>query len=435
MSEYEEVVAAIHAFPRLAKTGGHERILALLHALGDPQQRGRYIHITGTNGKGSVATTAAHILEESGLTVGLYTSPFIMRFNERFMIDHDPISDAALVAAYHTVAGALHQLQAAQPDFGVTEFEFITALAFWWFDSRGVDAAVIEVGIGGDTDSTNVITPIVSVITSVGLDHQKLLGNTLTSVATHKAGIIKPGVPVVTGSLPAEAETVIAAKTQATGSDWARFDHEFSTSHATLNGWGQRFTYLDSDGRLDGLTLPLLGTYQLSNAAVAIRSAKWFADRIQWPLTAAEIRQGLAKVQWPGRMEKISDDPLIVLDGAHNPQGIHGLVETLDRLFGHQPMTLIAGILKDKAVATIVADLAGTHHRLWLVPVPDNPRAATLADYPPLEGTREFASWQEALAAHLSEYGDEPVVITGSLYLVSAVRQELLGGLGSGEQA
>ena len=190
---YTESVAYIHSFPRLAKTGDHRRILTLLHALGNPQQQGRYIHVTGTNGKGSAANAIAHVLEASGLTVGLYTSPFIMRFNERIMIDHEPIPDAALVKAVAFVRTALERLQQQQADFNVTEFEFITALAYWYFRQRQVDVAVIEVGIGGDTDSTNVITPVVSVLTEVALDHQKLLGRTITAIATHKAGIIQTG--------------------------------------------------------------------------------------------------------------------------------------------------------------------------------------------------------------------------------------------------
>jgi len=190
--------------------------------LGDPQKRGHYIHVTGTNGKGSAANAIAHILEASGLSVGLYTSPFIMRFNERMMIDHQPIPDAELVKAVAVGQQALTQLRQATPDFGVTEFEFITALAFWYFDQKQVDLAVIEVGIGGDTDSTNVITPVVSVLTEVALDHQKLLGDTITAIATHKAGIIKPHVPVVTGNLVPDADAVVAARVAATASTWLR---------------------------------------------------------------------------------------------------------------------------------------------------------------------------------------------------------------------
>lgn len=423
-----ESIAYIHQLPRLAKTGKHDRILRLLAALGNPHQTGAYVHITGTNGKGSVANAVAHILEASGLTVGLFTSPYIMRFNERIMIDHQPIPAAGLIAAVAAGRHALATIRVEEPAFAVTEFEFITALAFWYFAQQGVDAAVIEVGIGGDTDSTNVITPVVSAITSVGLDHQKLLGNTLTSVATHKAGIIKPQVPVVTGHLPQAAETVIAAKVAATASPWLALDRDFFAENGRLVGWGQSFTYRDDAGRLPELELPLVGQYQLGNAAVAIATAKQFAQARDWPLSPREIRRGLAASQWPARMEKISDAPLIVLDGAHNPQGINSLIATLRRVFGSQPLTLMVGILGDKDVAGMVAALAKMPYRLWFVPVPDNPRALAVGDYPDAPNSARFASWQAALAAHMSDYADEPLVVAGSLYLVAAVRQTLLGG-------
>lgn len=428
MTTYAESVAFIHHLPRLAKSSGHERIKALLAALGNPEKGQRYVHVTGTNGKGSTASAIAHILEASGLTAALFTSPFIMRFNERFMIDHRPIPDDDLVAATTVVHKALKQLQADQPKFAVTEFEFITALAFWYFHAQKVDVAVIEVGIGGLTDSTNVLTPVVSVITSVGLDHQKLLGNTITSVATHKAGIIKAGKPVVTAALPADAMAVVKAQVAKTNSAWLAYGRDFGTKQEKLAGWGQSFTYFDEDGKMPELQLPLVGPYQLSNAAVAIKAAKVYAQATDWPLRTSEIRRGLARSTWPGRMEKISDDPLIVLDGAHNPQGIKALVSALDQVFHAQPMTLIAGVLKDKDVTQIVDLLAKTHHRLFLVPVPDNPRASQLTDYPAARGVQDFSSWQEALAAHMANYADEPLVITGSLYLVAAVRQTLLGG-------
>ncbi|WP_179395247.1 bifunctional folylpolyglutamate synthase/dihydrofolate synthase [Lacticaseibacillus absianus] len=424
MTSYEAAVAAIHQLPRLAKTGGHERITALLAALGHPE-RGQYVHVTGTNGKGSTANAIAHILMASGLTVGLYTSPFIMRFNERIAIDGVPLDDDQLARAYDVVAIALASLQAAQPGFGVTEFEFITAMAFWVFDHQGVDLAVIEVGIGGDTDSTNVITPLVSVITSVGLDHAKLLGNTLASVATHKAGIIKPERPVVTAALPAEAAAAVAAKVATTHSRWLVDGQDFGVDHATMVGWGQRFSYWDDQGRLAALTLPLVGQIQQHNAALAIQASKLAAAALHWPLASKEIRRGLAASQWPARMEKLSDDPLIVIDGAHNPQGIAALRDTLQQVFGHQSLTLIVGILADKDVAQMITLLEHTPYRLWLVPVPDNPRAEALADYPDAAKLRRFETWQAALAAHLADYRDEPVVITGSLYLASAVRQAL----------
>ncbi|TLQ50273.1 bifunctional folylpolyglutamate synthase/dihydrofolate synthase [Lacticaseibacillus casei] len=424
---YSESVAYIHSFPRLAKTGDHRRILTLLHALGDPQKEGHYIHITGTNGKGSTANAIAHVLEAGGLKVGLFTSPFIMRFNERMMIDHKPIPDDELVQAVAVARAALDDLRTAQPDFNVTEFEFVTALAFWYFRQRRVDVAVIEVGIGGDTDSTNVITPVVSVLTEVALDHQKLLGNTIAAIATHKAGIIKPGVPVVTGDLVPEAAAVVAAKTQSTGSQWFRFGRDFTVPKAKLHGWGQRLAYQDEDGSLADLTVPLVGDYQQRNMAIAIKTAKIYAQVTDWPLTARDIRQGLAASRWPARLEKISDSPFIVLDGAHNPDGIKGLVVALHELFSG-PVTVIAGILADKDYASMADMLTRAFATVYLVPVPGTPRALPEAGYQRLHEGQLKNSWQAALAASLDADPDQPIVITGSLYLAAAARQTLLEG-------
>lgn len=427
MKTYDETVAAIHALPRLAKTGGHERILALLHALGDPQHD-RYVHVTGTNGKGSTASGIARIFEASGLKVGLYTSPFIMRFNERIMIDHHPIPDADLVAAAAATDAAIGQLRQANPGFAVTEFEYITALAFWYFHDQQVDIAVIEVGIGGDTDSTNVIIPLVSVITSVGLDHAKLLGNTITSVATHKAGIIKPHRPVVTAALPADAMAAVQKRVAETGSDWLVAGRDFEADRAGLDGWGQRFDYRAQAFHLSRVFIPLVGAYQVQNAALAIAASRLAAKAINWPLQPQEILRGLAQNTWPARMEKLSNDPLIVIDGGHNPQGIAAMLSAVKQVFKDERVTLIVGVLGDKDLTTMIAELEASAERLWLVPVPDNPRAEALADYPEAGKLRTFASWQEALSAHLDEFPDEPVVLTGSLYLASAVRQTLLGG-------
>lgn len=424
--DYQTSVQYIHHLPRLAKDGSLDRINTLLGELGHPEFGQAYIHVTGTNGKGSVANAIAHILEASGKTVGLFTSPFIMRFNERFMIDHQQIPDAVLAVQTTAVAQALASLQAADPAFVVTEFEFITALALRYFHMAHVDVAVIEVGIGGKEDSTNVILPQVAVITGVAMDHQALLGNSIESIATHKAGIIKPGVVAVTGELPAAALEVVAKRVAQTHSPWQRIGEDFTAGAASVFDWGQRFDYQGAAGVIKAVTIPLMGTYQPGNFAVAIQAAQAFCAQAHWPLSEQEIRQGVSASKWPGRMEKLSDKPLIILDGAHNPQGVNGLIATVHELFGKTPVTVIAGVLKDKDVTTMVDALGHSEHRLWLVPVPDTPRATQADDYP--QGVVHYPDWQTALSRYMHEFADEPLIITGSLYLVAAVRQTLLGG-------
>ncbi|KRM72489.1 bifunctional folylpolyglutamate synthase/dihydrofolate synthase [Lacticaseibacillus brantae] len=428
MQTYDETLAYIHDFPRLAKTGDLHRIERLLEALDHPESQTSFVHVTGTNGKGSTANMISHILEASGLTVGLFTSPFIMCFNERLMIDHQPISDDDLVRLTDQVKTALTHIQDAEPDFIVTEFEFVTALGLLYFAQQAVDVAVIEVGIGGLEDSTNVILPKVAVITEVALDHQNMLGDTLSEIARHKAGIIKAGVPVVTGDLVPEAMRVVEQTVKTKHSQWLALNRDFSTEAHRLHSSGQEFKLRDAEGTLPDIALPLIGQYQIDNAAIAIEAAKVFAQGQQWPLNAREIRRGLSVSQWPGRFEVINDDPIIILDGAHNPDGIDHLTTAVKTWLPQQPVVVIAGMLADKAFPAMAQRLA-TLGPLYLVPVPDNPRAATGSDYDSLEAGTTMPNWQSALAEAMT-IPDGVILVTGSLYLVAAVRQTLLGESG-----
>ncbi|MHA3065961.1 bifunctional folylpolyglutamate synthase/dihydrofolate synthase [Lacticaseibacillus saniviri] len=425
MRTYQETLDYINHLPRLVKRPDHERVLRVLAKLGDPHKKGRYIHITGTNGKGSTASMLSHILSASALRVGLFTSPFIMRFNERLMVDNQPIADDELVLAADVVITAVQTLQAEDADYQLTAFDFETVMAFWYFDHIDVDVAVFEVGIGGRDDSTNVMTPLVSVITEVALDHQKMLGDTLAEIAGHKAGIIKQGVPVVLGPLPDEAQPVVITQAQQLDAPVWQYDQQFATQMLAPIAWGQMFNYRGELGQLKDLAIPLVGDYQVVNASLAITAALLYQQLTKWPIKPREIRQGLAESSWPGRFEKISDEPLIILDGAHNPDGIAHLVTTLKTRFSGTNPQIIAGVLADKAMAPMIAALqqVGT---VTLVPVPDTPRSATLADYDALGNTQP--SWQEALAMVLEADTDQPIIVTGSLYLVAAVRQTLLGG-------
>lgn len=370
----------------------------------------------------------AHMLEASGLTVGMFTSPYIMRFNERIQINHVPIPDADLVDYGEQVFAILESLQAQDLDYLVTEFEFITALAFLYFAAKKVDVSVIEVGIGGDTDSTNVLTPVVSVITSVGLDHAALLGDSLSSVARHKAGIIKAGAPVVTAELPTEAQAEIAEQAAQAKSQQYIFGRDFAVTDVRQRNWAQSFDYQDAEGSLKRLKVPLIGDFQTRNAALALQTVHLYAAARGLKLNPADLRKGLLVSRWPVRLEKVSDEPLIVLDGAHNPQGMRALVDNLKRLFGHSQLTLIVGVLGDKAAEGMLRILAELPGRLYLVPVPDNARAVASTTYLLPKGVRaeRFDSWQSAFAAYLQMHADEPLIVTGSLYLASAVRQTLL---------
>ncbi|WP_230678523.1 bifunctional folylpolyglutamate synthase/dihydrofolate synthase [Lacticaseibacillus zhaodongensis] len=426
-ASYAAALSHVHGLPRFKRSNSRDEEKLVLKQLGHPEQQGHFIHVTGTNGKGSTSNAIAHMLLRAGCTVGLYTSPFIMRFNERIQIDNQPVSDEVIRRAAGTVATAIEQLQGDHPGLFLKEFEFVTCMGFVIFAQAPVDVAVIEVGIGGTHDSTNVITPDVAVISNVAMDHMAQLGNTLTAIATEKSGIIKPGVPAVTGKLPAEAATVVAARVQECGSPLYRFGEEFSAKgHADAKLFGEKFTYQDEGGKLTSLEFPLLGSYQVQNAAVAIKAAKLYAAKQDLPLTAADIRHGLAASHWPVRMERVSSEPLIVLDGAHNPDGVSHALASI-RNFDYEHVTLIVGILADKAMDKMLKSIAATGAEVFLVQVPDNPRAATEADYRAAGADPQwrFCDWHDALADSIREHPQGLTLILGSLYLASAVRQEL----------
>lgn len=427
---YADALKHIHGLPRFKRSNSRAELKLVLKQLGHPERQGHFIHVTGTNGKGSTSNAIAHILLEAGCTVGLYTSPFIMRFNERIQIDNEPVPDETIRQAAGAVQTAIDQLQEAHAGLFLKEFEFDTCMGFWIFAQAPVDVAVIEVGIGGTHDSTNVITPDVAVISNVAMDHMAQLGNTLTAIATEKSGIIKPGVPAVTGRLPEEAAVVVAARAKECGSALHRLSHEFDAQgRADAKLFGEKFSYQDLDGKLGQLEFPLLGSYQVDNAAIAIKASKLYAQKNGLQLTSADIRRGLAASHWPVRMERISKEPLIVLDGAHNPDGVsHALGSIRD--FDYEHVTLIVGILADKAMDKMLKMIAATGAKVFLVPVPNNPRAATEADYRAAgaKAQWQFCDWHEALAWSIREHPEGLTLVLGSLYLASAVRQELLAG-------
>ncbi|WDF81690.1 bifunctional folylpolyglutamate synthase/dihydrofolate synthase [Lacticaseibacillus pabuli] len=426
-TSYDEALTHIHALPRLKRTNTRDELRAVLATLGHPERVGHYIHVTGTNGKGSTSNAIAHILAAAGCTVGLFTSPFIMRFNERIQLDNQPVSDELIRDAAGRVQTAIDQLRAENPDFYLKEFEFVTCMAFVIYADAKTDVNVIEVGIGGEHDSTNVITPEVSVITNVALDHMEILGDTIGKIAHEKSGIIKPGVPAVVGRLKPEALEQVQARCQETGSKLEVCGVDFAAKGTPdAKDFGEKLSYKDADGRLGGLFFPLLGDYQADNAAIAIRAAKLFAKRIIWQLNTGEIRRGLAAAKWPVRLERVSTEPTIILDGAHNPDGFSHVLAQVKRLHPDH-LTIIAGILADKALTQMLGMLKKADADIILTTVPYNPRAASADDYREAGATDwPVLDWHEALAYAMHADAEGTILIMGSLYLVSAVRQELL---------
>ncbi|MFR0513880.1 bifunctional folylpolyglutamate synthase/dihydrofolate synthase [Limosilactobacillus mucosae] len=431
IQNYDDALAFIHGRTKFKKIPTLKRMRRFLQELGNPQENLDYLHITGTNGKGSTTAMLRSMLMADGLSVGTFTSPFIVRFNERISLNGQPIPDDELVKTVQKVAPVVDYLDEVLPEGGPTEFEIDTAIMFTWFAKMRPDVVILEVGIGGLFDSTNVIVPQVSGIVSVGYDHMHVLGDTLGEIAAQKAGIIKPKVPVVIGRLPKAARQVIIEAAQ--------------DKQAPLYENGRQFTakklndhQLKNEIEYDGLMihrqrfqLGLLGEYQVDNAAVAITMAQLYLKQQGLPLDVRSFRQGLADTRWPGRLEVVNDSPLVVLDGAHNLPGMQALTTTIKDDFKNMEIYVLVAILADKQYQLMlgeIASLPNVHLMLtnFAGPGPNRPSADLKKAAQDIETRwpiKTAASWQEGLLKISKEASaDDAILITGSLYFISEVR-------------
>jgi dihydrofolate synthase/folylpolyglutamate synthase len=378
---YRDAIQFLSGIQVFGQQLGLETMEALLDRLGNPHRSLRFLHVAGTNGKGSVAAMCQSVLTTAGYRSGLYTSPHLVTFCERIQMDGQLIAESE-------VARLLEQIK---PHFPATPrqptlFEIVTAMALQYFQEKRADIVVWETGLGGRLDATNVVTPLVSVITNIGFDHTQYLGDTLPKIAAEKAGIIKPGVPVVTA---AEGEALGVIR---------RIAAECNAPLTVVTGGVNR--------------TPLIGLHQAINCAVAEAALRATGLGI----TDEQMRNGLARTRWPGRFDIISRKPLIVLDGAHNPHGAAALAAALREQFPGRKLTLILGVLRDKDYRTVCRILAPLASRILCVPVANN-RTATAEEIAhacqpsPTEPCRDIA---DALA----KSSGEDVVIAGSLYLV-----------------
>lgn len=347
---YEEAINYIKNTSKFSIKLGLSRTEKILELLGNPHKKIKCIHIAGTNGKGSTTAMINRVLIESGYKVGMYISPYLEVFEERIQINGENIPKNDLIEMIEKVSLAVSKAK----ELGYTnptEFEIITCAMFLYFYEKNVDFAVIEVGLGGRLDSTNVITPILSIITSISLDHMKILGDTLGKIAFEKAGIIKEGVPLILYPQEKEAFEVIEAKAKEMGSEIITVNKN-SVTYISNNNKFQEIK-VKAMGREYYLKLSLLGEHQLYNAATAIYAiGKLEAMGIN--IEKEAIEKGLKNVTWPGRLEVISENPLVVLDGAHNKDGIEKLSHSVDKYFEYEEIILILGILGDKAVEDMV---------------------------------------------------------------------------------
>src|SRR6202158_336287 len=411
-SEYTDVLASLYALEAAKGMDFKlERVALALKNLGDPHTKLAAVHIAGTNGKGSVAAMVHSICSAAGYRVGLYTSPHLVSFTDRIRIGEKRIGEREVVELAREIRTA-----ATVRGIDLTFFEFVTVMAFLHFARHEVDLVVVEVGLGGRLDATNVVEPEVAVITTIGLDHQEYLGDTVASVAREKAGIIKARCPVVVGRVPDEARNVLASvatEQQAPGVWWGC---DFLAESAPL-----RFRGMGSE--IGDIVVSLRGAYQHENAATAIAIA--LVLRKTRPISDDAIRQGLGTVHWPGRLDVVQTNPLVVLDGAHNVDGIATLVRNLPAIVGHRRIHLLFGVMRDKRWQPMV-DALGPHvSRATLTtvlpPRGETPDALAQAfrQYCPASVTPQALPALESIL-HIAR-DDEAVVVTGSLFLIGAV--------------
>lgn len=427
----DEALAWIHGRLKFGSRPGLLRIEALLKMVGNPEVGPKFIHIAGTNGKGSTVKFLATMLEEIGLNVGTYTSPFIVKFNERIQLNGEFISDAELIELLNYLIPFVEKLDEDEELTGITEFEIITVLGFLFYKKHDVDVAVIEVGLGGLLDSTNVLTPQLSGITTIGLDHVNILGHTLAEIAYQKAGIIKEGVPVVTGNIGEEALSVIDSTAKDKNAAQLKFNVDYHTTKGRDLPYGESFNYESTLGKFDGLKINLIGHHQIENAAMALTLFLEYAKLQHLNYTTRDIKQALLKTNWPARMEVMNTEPLILLDGAHNHHAVIRLVDNIKTRFAGRRVWLLYAAINTKDINEMMKDLKKLpYHELTLTTF-DYPKALKEDDYLPFadERTHVVTPWQNALPEIIGQMDEEDVlIVNGSLYFSSQVRDIFKGG-------
>lgn len=387
-----EAIAYLYGLPHLHPKNDLYFIKTVLQKLGNPQVKTPAIHVTGTNGKGSTCYYLSALLTQAGQKTGLFVSPYVVDFNERIQINGQMISDDLLLLAFRAVKQVVDQLP-----FELTTFEFETCMAFWTFWHQQCDYAVIEVGIGGKHDKTNVFTPQVSIITTVGMDHEKIIGPTLMDIAREKSGIIKPGRPVVLGNIPAAVLPLLLAKARAEGAPVSRLGQDFAP--------------------FKQLQQPLVEQIDAACALAALQ-------QLPVSLTPAQQIAAVQQTQIPGRFQRLGKDPLIVADGAHNVQAMTNLLATIRKL-PHRRLLIVLGMMKDKDLDEVLRLFHPTE-RVYLTRI-NYPRAAKQADFPTWAQARYpyYDDYQEAVAAAKQAAGPADIImITGSFYLVGAVLKD-----------
>jgi len=410
---YEEALEYIHSVVWLGSRPGLERIEKLCSLIGDPQNKLSFIHVAGTNGKGSTTSMLSSVLREAGYKVGTFTSPYVFRFNERMAVNGEPIGDAELAEIIEFIKPYADSMEDSP-----TEFELITAVGFEYFLRKKCDIVILEAGLGGRLDSTNIIPASkLSIITGIALDHTEILGDTTEKIAAEKAGIIKKGCPVLTGSCDDGARSVIKEKAREAGSPFFEVDYD-RISSLSMSLEGSTFSF---SGYGEKVELCLAGAYQPRNAAVAITAAEILG------IDKKHILAGVKSAKWPARFEILERSPAVIFDGSHNPEGIRATVNTVKELFPKK-INVLTGVMADKEYPVMAEAISEIADKVFCTK-PANPRALSAESY--AQCCKSFGCKSYAIpdvfeavrtAYEDSKERDVPLLVMGSLSLYSEFR-------------
>ena len=409
---YNKYIKTMYGLKRFGIKLGLSTIKNMMQCLGNPQDSFSCIHVAGTNGKGSIASSLALILKESNYMVGLYTSPHLVRFNERIQINNQPVSDKNIVEAYEALKNV--STGKREPTF----FEYSTAMAFYEFGKQKVDWAVVETGMGGRLDATNIIKPVLTIISNISLEHKMYLGNTIKEIAGEKGGIIKNHTPVITGAKQKSAISTLKDIARKKSAPFFCLGDEFKVRRNKNN----KFTYYGIENTWRNLCTGLQGNHQIDNAGLVIAACELLnKNRAEIPFNS--IQKGLEKNRWPGRLDIVSENPLIILDGAHNLIATRRLVKYLSKNLSSRNITLIAGILDDKPYFSMLKTLCSVCRRVILTQPKIN-RALTPAKLYPaakevISDIKSIPDVSQAIKhAIKTTPANDAICIAGSLYLI-----------------
>ncbi|RAL26663.1 bifunctional folylpolyglutamate synthase/dihydrofolate synthase [Thermoflavimicrobium daqui] len=412
---------------------GLERMEWMLEKLNHPERRCKFIHIAGTNGKGSTAAMISSVLREAGYKTGLFISPYVIRWNERIQVDGKPISDDSFVKWANYLYPFIQEMIDEGPG-APSPFEYWTLVALCYFAYEEAPWFIVwETGLGGKWDATNIVIPLVSVFTQIGLDHREFLGDTITDIAREKAGIIKSGVPVVSGTICRDAAQVIKSVAEEKNCRLYEVNKDFSITLLEQTADFQIFRFTNIYQNLPSLKIPLKGSHQLQNAATAIMTLEVLRQNYATVLEEMHYERGLSQVVWPGRLEKVGENPFILLDGAHNPDGMKALAKAIQELNTYDRCIAMIAMMRDKQIEEILQPLIPLVDQFVITEVANVPRSMSAHELAeqvkaiaPEKEVNVFASASEGLTFMKQHALDHDLLlITGSLYLVSEVRSLL----------